>query len=140
MRSAMDLALDAIKVHEGLRLKPYTCPAGKLTIGYGRNLEDNGLTHEEAEILLRHDLSQAELDAISFLGLLTWYSLSERRKAVLINMSFNLGLTTLSKFTRFKVCLQSGDWPGAAVEMLDSKWASQVGHRATELAEEMRRG
>lgn len=138
--SAMDIALEAVKVHEGLRLKPYRCSANKLTIGYGRNLEDNGLTLEEAEILLQHDLVQAESDAIIYLGLHTWSTLTDVRKAVLINMSFNLGLTTLLKFTRFKSCLQSGDWAGAAVEMLDSRWASQVGSRATELAEHMRSG
>lgn len=46
-------SFELIKLHEGLRLKPYKCPAGKLTIGYGLNL-DGGITKEEAEILLSY--------------------------------------------------------------------------------------
>ena len=41
-----------IKKHEGLSLKPYKCTAGKLTIGYGRNIEDKGISQEEAERFL----------------------------------------------------------------------------------------
>ncbi|MFD2234837.1 glycoside hydrolase family protein, partial [Phaeospirillum tilakii] len=42
---------------ESLRLKPYRCPAGKLTIGIGRNLDDVGISREEAETLLDHDIA-----------------------------------------------------------------------------------
>ena len=44
--------------HEGLRLKPYHCPAGKLTIGIGRNLEDKGITEKEAVMLLENDIHE----------------------------------------------------------------------------------
>jgi len=46
---------DQITTHEGLRLKPYHCPAGKLTIGIGRNLEDKGITEKEALMLLENE-------------------------------------------------------------------------------------
>jgi len=39
-----DKLVDQIIEHEGLKLKPYHCPAGKLTIGVGRNLEDKGIS------------------------------------------------------------------------------------------------
>ena len=51
--------VDTIKRHEGLRLKPYLCTAGKLTIGYGRNLETNGISGDEAEYLLKNDIERA---------------------------------------------------------------------------------
>ena len=48
--------------HEGLRLKPYHCPAGKLTIGIGRNLEDKGITEKEARMLLENDIQECIQD------------------------------------------------------------------------------
>jgi hypothetical protein len=44
--------------HEALRLKPYRCSADKLTIGIGRNLDDVGITEEEAYFLLGNDISR----------------------------------------------------------------------------------
>ena len=75
-----------IKKHEGLRLRPYKCTAGKLTIGYGRNLEDRGITALEAEYLLEGDLAQV-LGDLHF-ALSYWDELSEVRQVVLIDMSF----------------------------------------------------
>ena len=40
--------------HEGLELKPYQCTADKLTIGVGRNIEDRGITEDEARYLLKN--------------------------------------------------------------------------------------
>jgi lysozyme len=47
-----------LTTHEGLRLKPYLCPAGKLTIGIGRNLEGKGITKQEAIMLLENDIQE----------------------------------------------------------------------------------
>ncbi|MDY0127369.1 MAG: hypothetical protein RBR69_04500 [Candidatus Cloacimonadaceae bacterium] len=44
----MDRIKEQLVRHEGLRLKPYRCTAGKLTIGIGRNLNDCGITQSEA--------------------------------------------------------------------------------------------
>ena len=46
--------------HEGLRLKPYRCTAGKLTIGIGRNLDDCGISQTEAYLLLENDIRNCE--------------------------------------------------------------------------------
>ena len=43
---------EQLLLHEGLRLKPYRCTSNKLTIGVGRNLEDKGISKEEAMRLL----------------------------------------------------------------------------------------
>ena len=117
--------------HEGLRLKPYRCSAGKLTIGVGRNLDDVGLTEEEALLLLGNDISRVitELDQ----NIPAFPSLDEIRKRGLVDMGFNLGINRLMKFRRMLAALEAGDWSQAAVETMDSRWARQVGSRAERL-------
>ena len=129
--------IDSVKEGEGLRLKPYRCTAGKLTIGYGRNLDDCGITEEEAEYLLMHDLEKAEKDAEKFP---VYSKLNQTRKDVLIEMVFNLGYTRLSKFKKMFEALEKGDYSEAANQMLDSSWHTQVGKRAERLAYFMRIG
>ena len=127
-----------IKRHEGLRLKPYRDTVGKLTIGYGRNLEDVGISLEEAELMLEHDLDRAIQAAREVIP--GFDELDEVRQAVLVDMAFNLGRAGLAGFRRFRAALALGDFERAASEMLDSLWARQVGRRAEELAEMMRSG
>jgi lysozyme len=62
-----------------------------------------------------------------------WDSLNIARKCVLIDMNFNMGYGTLSKFKRFFSALAAGDYDEAALEMEDSAWFSQVGPRAEHL-------
>jgi lysozyme len=132
-------ALEAqLQRHEGVRLKPYTDTVGKLTIGVGRNLSDTGITMTEALFMLRNDIATAaaELEAR-----LPWVvDLSPARQQVLVNMVFNLGWFTFSKFKKMLAALQNKDFEMAAKQMLSSLWARQVGNRAVELAEQMRRG
>ncbi len=126
-----------IRRYEGLRLKPYTCPAGHLTIGYGHNLE-NGISLKIAEELLQADLSYAQMEVG---GKLPWSSkLDEVRQFVLTDMCFNMGLGKLLSFKKFLAALEKKDYQVAAQEMLDSRWAGQVGRRAGELAEMMKKG
>lgn len=124
-------------LHEGMRLKPYRCPAGKLTIGVGRNLEAKGLTKEEALILLRNDIAETTNQLQTY----AWYArLDPIRQKVLVDMAYNLGVGGLLKFRKMIAALERGDYEGAADQMLDSRWAEQVGMRATRLAEMMRSG
>lgn len=127
----------SVKRHEGLRLKVYKCTAGKNTIGYGRNLDDVGISADEAEYLLKHDLENAEIDAQRFP---IYEKLNQVRKDVLIEMVFNLGYSRLSGFKKMFAALERKDYDGAANEMLDSKWARDVGERAKTLAYFMRIG
>lgn len=129
---------DLLIYHEGLRLKPYTDTANKLTIGVGRNLDDVGITKEEAMLLLNHDLNRVtnQLDS----KIPWWRELSHVRQNVLISMAFNLGVSGLMQFRSMLSALQDGDYAAAAQEMLASRWASQVGNRAMELAYLMENG
>jgi lysozyme len=137
--TASDIAQEQLKTDEGLRLKPYHCTAGALTIGYGRNLDAVGITEAEADIMLRADIEIAERGAKALVGNV-WEQLSPARQAVLINMTFNLGRTRLAAFKNFLAALRTADYDTAADEMLDSRWARQVGDRATRLSDAMRHG
>ncbi len=123
--------IEQLQRHEGLRLKPYRCTAGKLTIGYGRNLDDVGITLDEARAMLLADVAKVEAE----LGRLEWFDdLPLKAQDVLVNMGFNLGVPGLLKFVNFLGSLRAGNYTDAADHMLASKWAKQVGSRATELA------
>lgn len=130
--------ISMIKKHEGIRLKPYKDSVGKLTIGIGRNLDDVGITEDEAEIMLMNDIDRC------FYNLnyhLPWFQkIDETRQMVLVDMCFNLGIFGLLGFKKTLECIRIGDYEGASIHMLDSKWASQVGNRAKELAEMMKKG
>ena len=69
-----------------------------------------------------------------------WQDLNDTRQRVLANMAFNLGLPRLSKFVKFLKAVQDSDWEKASEEMMDSKWATQVGDRAKRLKIKMLKG
>lgn len=126
--------LKQVQRHEGCELKPYRDTEGVLTIGYGRNLEDVGITKGEAETLLLNDLATAVQEAKTF----DWYAeLSEPRKQVIVNMIFNLGRPRFSKFVNTIQFIKDGLFDQASEEMLNSVWAHQVGSRAIELSRQM---
>ena len=129
--------------HENLRMKPYKCTSGKLTIGVGRNIEDNGITEEEARYLLQNDITRVIYELHHSIPHLV-HPLDSIRQHVLIDMCFNLGLTRFLTFKKMLLALEVLNFEMAAVEMLDSEWARQVGdnkgQRAFELARMMRTG
>jgi len=134
-----DLLRSQLERHEGLRLKPYldTATPPRLTIGYGRNLDDAGITREEADYLLATDIERVERD----LNMVDEYmDLDRIRQTVIANMTFNLGFHGLMQFKRMWAAIGRCDYEKAANEMLDSTWRRQVGARAIELAEIMRTG
>lgn len=133
-----------IKRHEGRNIEPngrhkiYKCPAGKLTIGYGRNLEDVGISELEASFLLQQDLLRVQQDLHHVLP--EALGMSENRYNALADMLFNLGLTRFMQFKKMLEALRMEDFDRAAREMLASAWAGQVGERARELARMVREG
>lgn len=134
----MDNSIEMLKRHEGCKLLPYQCTAGKATIGYGRNIEDTGISIEEAEFMLANDVERCIIDLsekTDYFG-----TLCEQRQAVLVNMLFNLGWGRFNRFRKVIKAVRDGDYLRASVEMMDSLWADQVGDRAKELALIMRNG
>jgi lysozyme len=126
-------AIDRLKIDEGFRSKPYHCPAGKLTIGYGRNIEDNGITQEEAEFLLRNDFERSRYELRITFPFTT--TLSNTRFDILAMMIFNMGLSRFRGFKKMLHAVELGDTQKVSDEMLNSQWAKQVGKRANRLAE-----
>lgn len=127
---------ERIKQHEGFRGKPYRCTAGKLTIGYGRNIEDNGITEAEASFLLDNDLKRCESECRQ---IFYWFdNLDDTRRSVIVEMDFNLGLKKFLGFKKMLAACEKKDYELAAREMLDSLWARQVGQRAETLADLMK--
>ncbi len=135
---ARQTAVNMLMKHEGLRLKPYECPSGKLTIGYGRNLESTGISPLEALLMLEHDVDSYK---VLLQARYPWFSgLSPARQVVCINMAYNLGMGGFHGFKKMRKNLAKGLFKDAAKEMLDSKWAKQVGERALELSVIMEKG
>ena len=134
--------------HEGLRLKPYCDKTGKeykspeecgkITIGIGRNLEDLGITEDEAIYLLYNDINRVKKELDNALP--WWRNLDDIRQEVLVNMCFNLGLSKLLEFKNFLSALKLGDYNKAGDEMENSLWCKQVKIRCKELVYAMRNG
>jgi len=117
---------------EGVRLKPYRCTAGKLTIGVGRNLDDVGITDAEAFGMLDNDVDRVVEQCRRHIP---WFDAApEEVQQVLANMAFNLGIVGLLGFKATLGWLQVAQYRQAAAAMMDSKWAKQVGARADRLA------
>jgi len=134
------MIIDAMRAElvrdEGLRLRIYKDTVGKLTIGVGRNLDDVGISKDEAYLMLDNDIQRTS-DSLDK-NLPWWKTLDEVRQRVILNMAFNMGINSLLGFKNTLAAIQAGRYNDAADGMLASKWATQVGDRATRLAKMMR--
>jgi lysozyme len=135
---------------EGRRDRPYLDCCGKpwrscvcvdkgyLTIGVGYNLDAHPLDEDVIDLLRDKTVAQAERDLLAALPWAT--GLPAPRFAVLLDMTFNLGIHGLLGFHTFLAAVEAGQWEQAGDAMRDSKWATQVGARATRLERQMIRG
>lgn len=140
-----------VKPAEAFRSKPYLDCCGKywrlcacqikgrLTIGYGRNLDDVGVSELESEVLLDHDLYSAETQAARAFD---WFaSLSELRQRAITELVFNMGLLKFRGFHRTIEALKEKQFKAAATHLLDSVWKTQVGEtRSGRIARYLRDG
>ncbi|MCK4829377.1 lysozyme [bacterium] len=123
---------------EGLVKLAYEDTIGKITIGVGRNLDDLGITEEEAMMLLRNDIDRVKMEVEDRCE---WVKdLDATRRNVIYNMVFNMGIVRFLGFKKTIALIEKKDYVGASIEMLDSKWSKQVGRRAVRLAETMSSG
>jgi lysozyme len=147
----LGLLKDMIKRHEGLRLKPYPCSQGAMTIGYGWNLSNplpesvasylrvNGeITEDIADKLLNISIDAATRQAWAIFP--QFGGFTERRQMTLIDFIFNVGAGGALKFKKALAAIQEGDWNKAADEFQDSKWFKQVGDRGPEITGMIREG
>jgi len=131
----VDNLRDQLYRDEGLRLHPYEDTVGKLTVGVGRNLDDKGISEEEADAMLSNDIQEVEEGLANEIPWIV--HLDDVRKAVLLNMAFNLGVGGLMSFSNMLQAVQEWDWEWAGKEMENSRWWNQVGRRAARLKEQM---
>ena len=122
--------------HDGCHF-PYLDGEGKLTIGYGHNLDAKGLPHDLVMMLFRGDVADA-LDAVRH-NFSCYDQLSRPRQQVLCSMGFQFGKSGLAKWPRFISAVHLGRYDEAADELLDSKVAKeQAPVRFKKLAQMMR--
>lgn len=139
--------------HEGMCLTPYYCPAGKLTIGVGRNLEDNplssdekralgdymhGITENGAKMLLRNDINRC-YEACTHM-VKNFSSLCPDRQYALVDMCFQLGPKGLKKFKYMLSAIEKENFEMAAFECLTSLYARQTPKRAKYIAHLIKKG
>lgn len=127
----IDILLNRVRRHEGYSRFPYRCPSGRLTVGYGRNLDDVGVDQQEAEFLLLRDVDRALTLARS---LSYFESLDPVRQSVVVELVFWLGWGSFRKFVRFSRYMAKRDYRNAAKELLDSRAAEQSPARMRALA------
>ena len=131
--------LQQIKEHEGLRLFPYKCPAGKLTIGYGHNLEDNCLSQSVCEYILIEDIEEAKRNLYAVFTKDFFDTLKDNQKIALIDMMFNLGLSKFLTFKKFIKAVKNKDFIKASAEIINSKAYHQSKHRYKKLSEQIKK-
>ena len=129
---------DQLTLHEGKRPGLYNDGYGHMSIGVGRNLTDVPLDEEEISFLLAKDIRRAA-EGLDY-SLPWWSKLDAIRQRVMLDMCFNLGIGKLLTFRTTLANIKAGEYEAAAVNMLKSKWAKQVGNRALRLAEMMKTG
>ena len=139
----MSVLVDMLMRHEGVRLKPYKDSVGKLTIGVGRNLDDIGISKDEAVLLLQNDIDRVTAELRKALP---WFSnLDAVRQDALIDLGFNLGVLTGNppKLLTFKDTLKAfegNEWETVCCRLENTLWRKQVGQRADELMAMIRTG
>jgi len=140
-------------------LTVYQDTLGIDTIGVGRNLIDRGISKEEldhmdipnmdviyefginendAKYLLENDIEIVEKELCAAHPCVE--ELDSVRQLVLMDMAFNMGVPRLKKFVKMWNAIHEGMFYIAAEEMLDSRWATQVGRRADILSNAMKEG
>ncbi len=149
----MNVWCNRLIAHEGLRLTPYRCTRGKLTIGVGRNLEDNpptpeekralgdymhGITENAAKMLLRNDIMRCyECVKRAVKG---FEELTPDRQYALVDMCFQLGFKGLKKFKYMLSAIEKGNYDLAAYECMTSTYATQTPKRAKKIAQTIKTG
>ena len=132
---------EQLKVDEGVKYEIYKDHLGYPTFGIGHlvtksdpeNGEPDGTEVSEDRVNEVFESDVATFISESKILFPNLDDLPEVAQQVIVNMAFNMGRPRLSKFKNFIAGVNDNDWVRAAEEMMDSRWADQVGDRATRL-------
>ena len=158
MKYNSDELVKMIAIHEGIVLSVYQDHLGINTVGIGRNLDDrgitdgellfmnktiddiydDGLTEEEAYYLCMNDIAIVEKELLASKPIVN--RLNAVRQMILIDMAFNMGVPRLMQFKNMWLAIEKVNYLLACEEMIDSRWAGQVGSRAMKLSVAMKNG
>ena len=132
---------DQLKIDEGVKYEIYNDHLGYATFGIGHLIvegdEEHGkpigtaVSEERVNAIFEEDVQKYISESKKVFPNLD--DLQETAQQVIVNMCFNMGAPRLSQFKKFIAGVNRADWPTAAIEMMDSRWANQVGDRATRL-------
>jgi lysozyme len=132
----MERLRTTITRHEGARLEMYQDSLGIWTIGVGHNIQEKGISDRVMDLMLEEDLQEAIDEVKRNVSFFT--EMPEQVQEALVNLSFNMGIPRLMQFKKTLAYLREGDFTSAASELLDSRYATQVGERAIEIADMIR--
>ena len=137
----IDKLREQLKIDEGVKYEVYKDHLGYPTIGIGHLVvegdEEHGkpvgtpVSEERVNAVFETDVQKFVSESKKVFPNLD--DLPEEAQQVIVNMCFNMGAPRLSKFKKFIAAVNDGNWSTAAVEMMDSRWATQVGKRAERL-------
>jgi lysozyme len=143
---------DMLIKHEGWKKRPYHCPAGKLTIGVGWNIDANYLPDDIASHLREHgEITDEMINRLLTISIEAaihncrdiwpgFDNFSENRRDALTDFVFNIGARGVQKFKKANKAIMAGNWETAAKEMRDSAWYHQVGNRSVEIVDMVLKG
>lgn len=142
----IDNLREQLKIDEGVKYEIYLDHLGYPTFGIGHLIteadEEHGkpvgtpITEQRVNAVFDSDVETYVSEAKKVFPNLT--ELPGEAQEVIVNMTFNMGAPRLSKFKKFIAGVNAGDWNTAAVEMMDSRWAKQVGNRAIRLRDRIK--
>lgn len=132
---------DLLVKHEGFRVKAYDdgtgwevkAPRGKLTIGYGFNIQEMDLPKIVADYWLEYLLYQIYIPKLIEI-FPDFHLFTKPRKYALISMIFNLGETRFKQFKKMIAYIKEDCWLEASFECLNSKAGRDLPNRYKELA------
>ncbi len=126
-----------IKSYERFSSHPHLDPYQKVTIGWGRRIDERGISAYEANILFENDFAKCERDLLMY----PWFFNSpDNIQDALINMCFSLGIEGLLSFKKMIAALNDNDFTKASIEVLESSWAISCFERAKDVSLMIRQG
>ena len=129
--------IESIKVNEGYRSKQYLDHLGNPTIGYGFLISQLHLDEDICDMILERKVGEIKLQIHKKFPFVL--DLHEDVQDCIIEMVYQLGIGSFSRFSEAIAFLRLKDYKSASVEMLDSRWArEQTPKRAARLAKIVR--
>ena len=133
---------EQLKIDEGVVYEVYLDHLGYPTFGVGHLIIEGDaehgsavgttITEERVKECFEKDLDIAVSECEALFGD-NWNNYPGELQEVLVNMMFNMGRGRLGGFKKFIGAIYESDWEKASIEMMDSRWATQVGNRAIRL-------